>query len=116
MINALIYFLTGGVVTTAIVLLEESGFRLLAGFALLMPIFTLIGYLFIGSSQTGHAVSQLASLVLLGTMVSWVPYMFIIIFLAPHIGTYRAIGIALAVFFILALIYLLVVQRLGWFQ
>jgi len=49
--NILIYFFTGGIVTTVIVVLEESGLRLWSGIAALMPIFTLISYLFIGHSQ-----------------------------------------------------------------
>ena len=38
----LIYFLTGGTVITAIVLFEQIGWRLLSGFATLIPVFTLI--------------------------------------------------------------------------
>lgn len=71
----LIYFLTGGIVTVIIVALEESGFRLLSGFATLMPIFTLVAYFFIGESKGGLAVGQHAWFVLIGTIVSWVPYM-----------------------------------------
>ncbi len=115
MTNILIYFVTGGIVTTAIVLLEESGLRLLSGFATLMPVFTLIGYFFIGESRGGTALSSHAALVLVGTLVAWVPYMLAVIYLAPHYDTYTTIGIALLVFFVLALTFLFLVQRFGWF-
>src|SRR5665213_1724787 len=58
MFNVLMYFLVGGTVTTAIVLLEESGFRLLSGLATLMPVFTLIAYFFIGQSSGGAELSK----------------------------------------------------------
>ncbi len=47
----LIYFLTGGIFTVLIVALEENGSRLLSGFATLMPVFTLVAYIFIGETQ-----------------------------------------------------------------
>ncbi len=116
MTNIIIYFVTGGIVTTAIVLLEESGLRLLSGLATLMPVFTLIAYLFIGESRGGIDLSQHAQLVLIGTLVSWVPYMLVIIWLAPHVNTYKAVGAGLAVFFVLAISFLLSSQHFGWFQ
>ena len=116
MFNVIIYFLTGGVVTTAIVLLERSGWRLLSGLATLMPVFTLIAYFFIGESNGGTALSDHAKLVLIGTLVSWVPYMLVVIWLAPHWSTYKTIGVGLAVFFVLAIIFLLLTQHFGWFQ
>lgn len=116
MLNILIYFVTGGVVTTAIVLLEESGYRLLSGLATLVPVFTLIAYVFIGESRGGKALSQHAELVLVGTLVSWVPYMLTVIVMAPHYSSYKAIGAGLAVFFICATAFLLLTQRFGWFR
>ncbi len=116
MLNIAIYFLTGGVVTTAIVLLEESGLRLLSGLATLMPVFTLIAYFFIGESRGGMNLSDHAKLVLIGTLVTWVPYMLVVIWLAPHVNTYKAVGAGLAVFFVLAIMFLLLTQHFGWFQ
>jgi len=116
MFNIVIYFLAGGIVTTAIVLLEESGWRLLSGLATLMPVFTLIGYLFIGESRGGAALRDHAKLVLAGTLAAWVPYMITVIWLAPHFGTYETISIAFAVFFILAIAFLLLAQHYSWFQ
>jgi len=115
-LNILIYFLTGGVVTTAIVLLEESGLRLLSGLATLMPVFTLIAYLFIGESRGGTELSNHATLVLVGTLVAWVPYMLVVIWLAPYMSTYKAVGAGLVVFFVLAILFLLLTQHFGWFQ
>ncbi|MHB8660909.1 MAG: hypothetical protein ACYC75_03195 [Minisyncoccota bacterium] len=114
--DIVIYFITGGIVTTAIVLLEESGFRLLSGLATLMPVFTLIAYFFIGESAGGAALSKHAELVLVGTLIAWVPYMLAVIWLAPHLGTYKTIGVALALFFVLAIGFLLLSQHYAWFQ
>lgn len=116
MFNIVLYFLTGGIVTTAIVLLEESGGRTLSALAAIIPIFTLIAYLFIGQSQGGVALSENAKLTLVGTAIAWVPYMLIIIRFAPQWGTYKTIGVALAVFFVLAIAFLLLTQHFGWFQ
>jgi hypothetical protein len=57
MFNILVYFLTGGIVTTVIVLLEQSGWRLLSALATLIPVFTLIAYLFIGN-QRRHGIER----------------------------------------------------------
>jgi uncharacterized membrane protein (GlpM family) len=72
--SIIIYFLTGGIVTVLIVLLEKSGYRLLSGLATLMPVFTLVSYIFIGEAQGGVAVSKHSQFVLAGTLVTWVPY------------------------------------------
>jgi len=103
----LLYFLTGGIFTVLIVALEENGSRLLSGFATLVPVFTLVSYIFIGESRGGGAVGQHAWFVLAGTIVSWVPYMILVAYLAPRIGSRFAIGAGMAGFFILAAIYLL---------
>lgn len=116
MLNVIVYFLTGGVVTTAIVLLEQSNMRLLSGLATLVPVFTLIAYLFIGETSGGADLSQHAKLVLIGTLVAWVPYMLVVIWLAPHVSTYKTIGAGLAVFFVCAIVFLLLTQHFGWFQ
>lgn len=114
--NIFIYFFVGGVVTTLIVALEESGLRIWSGLAALVPVFTLVSYVFIGSSRGGTALSQHAWLVLVGTLVSWVPYMLTVALLSPHMESNKAIGIGLAVFFILAAIFLTIVQKYGLFQ
>jgi len=111
----LIYFLTGGVFTLLIVVLEENGSRLLSGFATLMPVFTLVAYIFIGESRGGGAVGQHAWFVLIGTVVSWVPYMILVAILAPKIGPRLAVAAGLAGFFILAAIYLAIVYHYNLF-
>ncbi len=112
----LMYFVVGGAVTTVIVVLEKSNNRLLSGFATLMPVFTLVAYLFIGEESGGAAVAQHAWLVLFGTVVSWIPYMITVAVLAPRIGTGKAIPAGMLVFFVLALGYLQVVRSFGWFR
>ncbi len=107
----IVYFLTGGIFTVLIVALEENGSRLLSGFATLIPIFTLIAYIFIGESKGGGAVGQHAWFVLVGTLVSWIPYMIVVAILAPRVGSRPAIVAGLATFFILAAIYLGIVYR-----
>lgn len=114
--SLVIYFITGGVVTTVIVKLEASGHRTLSGFATLLPVFTLVAYLFIGQTAGGTAVSQHAKWVLVGTLVSWVPYMLTIAYLAPRIGPRNAILAGLAVFFVLALAYVGIADRVRLFQ
>lgn len=52
------YFVTGGVFTTLIVVLEESGRRTLSGLATLVPVFTLVAYFFIGEAAGGAAVGR----------------------------------------------------------
>jgi uncharacterized membrane protein (GlpM family) len=116
MLNLFIYFLTGGVVTTLIVSLEQSGYRFLSGFVAIMPIFTLIAYFFIGLGQNGVALSQNGKLVLVGTLVAWVPYMLAVIFLAPHMSPSKAIGLGFLVFALCVTPYLILVQHFGWFQ
>lgn len=114
--NYIIYFLTGGIITTLIVALEESGLRLWSGLAALVPVFTLVSYVFIGSSQGGEAVKHHSAFVLFGTLVSWIPYMIVVTFLANRLGPQRAIITGLVVFFILATVYLLVVNHYKLFQ
>lgn len=114
--NIIIYFITGGLFTTLIVFLEESGFRLLSGLMALIPVFTLISYIFIGQSQGGLAVSQHAKFVLSGTIISWIPYMIAVIYLAPKIGPHKAIAIGMIVFFILAITFLAITSHYNLFQ
>lgn len=110
------YFVTGGVFTALIVALEDSGRRTLSGLATLVPVFTLVAYFFIGQSAGGAAVGQHAKWVLVGTLVSWVPYMLAVAYLAPKVGPPKAIFAGLAVFFILAFSYIAVAARLKLFQ
>jgi len=112
----LLYFVTGGIFTVIIVGLEESGLRLWSGLATLIPVFTLVSYFFIGNASGGLAVSQHSKFVLIGTLVSWVPYMLTIAILAPKIGSNRAIAWGLAAFFILALGFLAITDKLHLFQ
>ena len=114
--NIVIYFLTGGVVTALIVQLEQSGHRLLSGLAALVPVFTLVSYIFIGQTQGGVAVSKHSMFVLVGTLVSWVPYMLVISYLAPKVGPYKAIAAGMGVFLLLAGGFVFTVGRFGWFK
>jgi uncharacterized membrane protein (GlpM family) len=88
--SLIVYSLTGGLFTTVIVVLEESGRRTLSGLVTLIPVFTLVAYLFIGQTAGNTAVSQHAKWVLAGTLVTWVPYMLGIAYLAPKIGSQKA--------------------------
>lgn len=110
------YFSIGGGVTTLIVMLEESGLRTWSGLAALMPVFTLVSYIFIGSSKGGAAVGEHSKFVLFGTLVSWVPYMAVVALLAPRVGANRAIGYGLAVFFIFAGVFVTAVDKYKLFR
>ena len=114
--NLIIYFVTGGLFTTLIVVLEQSGFRLLSGLMALIPVFTLVSYFFIGQSQGGLAVSQHSQFVLWGTIVSWIPYMIAVAYLAPKIGANKAIIVGMIIFFVLATAFVLVTARYRLFQ
>ena len=114
--SLIVYFVTGGVFTTIIVALEQSGQRTLSGLATLIPVFTLVAYVFIGQNSGGPAVGQHAKWVLAGTLVSWVPYMLTVAILAPKIGPQKAILAGLAVFLVLALSYVAIASRLRLFQ
>ena len=111
-----IYFVTGGTFTTLIVALEESQRRTLSGLVTLIPVFTLVAYFFIGESAGGAAVGQHAKWVLAGTLVAWVPYMLTVAYLAPRVGPQKAILAGLALFFVLALSYVALADRLKLFQ
>lgn len=114
--NLIIYFLTGGLFTTLIVALEETNQRTLSGLATLVPVFTLVSYFFIGQLRGGTAVGQHAWFVLIGTILSWIPYMLAVAYLSPKIGPNKAILVGLAIFFILALLYLALVNHYKLFQ
>ncbi len=114
--NIIIYFITGGIFTTLIVLLEESGFRLLSGLAALIPVFTLVSYIFIGGLKGGIAVGQHAKFVLWGTIVSWIPYMIAVVYLSPRIGPNKAIAVGMLIFFVLAIAFILITTRYNFFQ
>lgn len=112
----LIYFFTGGLVTALIVALEQSGKRTLSGLATLVPVFTLVAYFFIGDTEGSAAVSQHAKWVLAGTLLTWVPYMLVVAYFAPKLGSHTAIVVGLAVFFVLALLYVAAAQHWHFFQ
>jgi uncharacterized membrane protein (GlpM family) len=114
--NLIIYFITGGLITTIIVVLEEIGQRTLSELATLIPVFTLVAYFFIGQTKGGKAVGQHAKFVLVGTLISWVPYMLVVAYLSPRIGPNKAILAGLITFFVLALIYIVVTNRFGFFK
>jgi uncharacterized membrane protein (GlpM family) len=114
--SLIVYFLTGGLFTTVIVVLEESGRRTLSGLVTLIPVFTLVAYFFVGQTAGNTAVSQHAKWVLAGTLVTWVPYMLAIAYLAPKIGSQKAILAGLTIFFVLALAYIAIANRLRLFQ
>ena len=111
-----IYFVTGGLFTAVIVALEEGGHRTLSGLATLIPVFTLVAYFFIGEVAGGTAVGQHAKWVLVGTLVSWVPYMLGVAYLAPRIGPRNAILAGLGIFLITALPYVVIADRLKLFR
>ena len=112
----IIYFITGGLFTAIIVALEENGKRTLSGFVTLVPVFTLVAYFFIGQTAGSTAVSQHAKWVLVGTLVSWVPYMLAVAYLSPKLGSHYAILVGLAVFAALALLYIALADHFRLFQ
>lgn len=110
-----ITFLIGGTITTLISTLELSNLRIWSGVAALVPVFTLVSYLTIGFSKNGVAVSQHAKFVLVGTIVTWIPYMLTIIFFSPQVGPLRAVGLSLVVFCALCTAFVLTVNKMQLF-
>ena len=106
MIEYIFAFFIGGIITVLIVYFEASGFPLLSRLAALFPIFTWLSYLFIGKLAGAKAVSQHALFVLLGTIVAWLPYMLVIYYFAPKIGSDKAVLLGLLVFIILAVLFI----------
>lgn len=109
-------FITGGALTTLIVGLEESGHRTLSGLATLVPVFTLISYIFIGESRDGDAVGAHSKFILTGPLISWVPYMMVISFLAPKIGPNKAIAGRITRFFRSGGAFVCAIQHFRWLQ
>ena len=105
MFQYLFYFLVGGLVVSAVVFFEESGYTTLSRIAILFPVVTWLSYLFIGNFGTPQQVADSATYVLFGTIVAWIPYMASIVYFAPKFGVEKAIIIALAVFVVLAAIF-----------
>ncbi len=98
-------FLIGGLITLAIVYFEASGQPLISRLAALFPVFTWLSYLFIGKLSGPEAVSKHSLFVLLGTIICWIPYMLAIWYLAPKIGSTKAIISGVVIFLVLALIF-----------
>lgn len=101
----LLYFVTGGAITTAIVSLEESGMPLFSRLAALFPVFTRLSYIFLGQTESPQQIASHAKFVLTSTLVSWVPYMLSIIYISPRIGIYKAILVSVVLFTVIALLY-----------
>lgn len=111
MIEYIFAFLVGGLITLLITYLEANGSPKLSELAALFPIFTWVSYLFIGKLAGASQVSRHSLFVLLGTLFAWVPYMLIIYYFAPRIGATKAIILGLAVFLILAGIFIKIYGR-----
>ncbi len=106
MIDYIFAFFVGGIVTASITYFEIAGHPLISRMAALFPVFTWLSYIFIGHIEGAEAVSKHSLYVLLGTIFCWIPYMLVIHFAAPRLGTGKAILLALVVFTILALIFI----------
>ena len=99
----ILYFIIGGLITTAIVGFEESGLTLVSRIVAIAPVFTWLAYLIIGNSGgTAQEIANHAKFVLIGTLVSWIPYMISIIYFTPKLGINKAVLISLLIFLIIA--------------
>ena len=106
MIEYILAFVTGGLLTLGIVYFELNGSPLISRTAALFPIFTWLSYLFIGRLGSDEAVSRHSLFVLLGTIVSWIPYMLIVYLLAPKIGAYKALLLGMITFIACAFMFI----------
>lgn len=103
MVKYLFYFLTGGVIVTLTTFLAESGNPILAGIVGMFPSASLVTLYLAGKSAGGEIVSQTAKSYLISAFLAWIPYLLVIIYLAPKIGVNKALLIGVAVFLILAI-------------
>ena len=101
MIRYLLYFVVGGCIVTAIIVLAERGHPFLAGIAALFPSITLVSFYFIGKSAGNEAVALTAKSCLF-SLIIWIPYVLAIAWLSPRIGTNKALLIGVLIFSILA--------------
>ncbi len=101
-VEYLFAFLAGGTFTLLVTAFELSGFPTLSRVAALFPVVTWLSYLFIGQLDGTAAVSQHALFVMLGTLVAWMPYMFIIYYFTPRIGVTWSIAFGIIAFLLLA--------------
>jgi uncharacterized membrane protein (GlpM family) len=111
MLEYIFSFLVGGAITVAIVYFEANGLPLISRLAALFPIFTWLSYVFIGRISGPDAVSKHSLFVLFGTLVAWVPYMLVIYFLAPRVGSTKAIIAGIVTFLILATAFALLYKK-----
>ncbi len=106
-------FLAGGAFTLMVTAFELSGFPTISRIAALFPVVTWVSYLFIGHLDGAAAVSRHALFVMFGTLVAWMPYMFIIYYFAPRIGVTWSIVSGIFVFLLLAFIFALVYNNVA---
>lgn len=111
MLEYIFSFLIGGGITVTIVYFEANGLPLVSRLAALFPIFTWLSYVFIGQISGPEAVSKHSMFVLLGTLVAWVPYMFVIYLLAPKVGSTKAIIAGIVTFLVLATAFSLLYKK-----
>jgi uncharacterized membrane protein (GlpM family) len=104
MIEYILVFIAGGLVSLLVTYAEVSGYHFLSEFAALFPTVTIVSYIFLGRLVNDNAVSRHAFFVLTGTLCAWLPYMFIIYYCAPRIGTTKALILGLSAFVVLAFV------------
>ena len=111
MIDYVYAFFAGGAITAAVTALELTGHPTLSAMAALFPVVTWLSYLFIGHLDGAAAVSRHALFVMLGTIVAWMPYMFIIYYYSTRIGVARSIVFGIIVFLVLAFLFATVYNK-----
>ncbi len=99
-------FIIGGVITASIVLLENIGLPLASKLATIVPVYTWLSYVFFGLEKKDSFVVESAKFTIWGTIFVWVPYMIGIVYLTPRLGIAYSILVSLAIFLILALIFI----------
>lgn len=106
MIEYILVFIVGGLMTLLVTYAELSGYHFLSHFAAIFPTLTIVSYIFLGRFANTDAVSKHAYFVLLGTLVAWVPYMLIIWYFTPKIGTTKALVLGISAFILLSVTFI----------
>ncbi|PIN81178.1 hypothetical protein COV13_02075 [Candidatus Woesearchaeota archaeon CG10_big_fil_rev_8_21_14_0_10_32_9] len=108
MIEYFLYFLVGGTIVTASVILAQIGHPLLAGVLMFLPNMSLVGFYFINKTSGSTAVLTTVKSSLLGTIFIWPIYMLALLYFIPKFGVNKALLISLGIVLVFALIFVLV--------
>ncbi|MCP8312331.1 MAG: hypothetical protein L6M37_05210 [Candidatus Methylarchaceae archaeon HK02M1] len=106
----LLYFIIGGIVVSATVVIGSEGKGLLAAFIAFFPSITVVTFLMIYlESGLSATLSYVKGLILLTPV--WILYLLVFFILMPKIGIYRAMMLGVALYIVSSLIIMRLVEQ-----